>query len=65
MEGVANCRFESKSLEQVYRYIYIYRLVDIYLYADTYIYKVLISVCPIITQEPLERFASNFDGELG
>ena len=30
-----------------------------------YIYKVVISVClfvfPIITQEPLDRFASNFD----
>ena len=26
-----------------------------------YIYKVVISVCPIITREPLNGFASNFD----
>ena len=26
-----------------------------------YIYKVVISVCPIITKEPLDRFVSNFD----
>ena len=26
-----------------------------------YIYKVVISVCPIITREPLDGFASNFD----
>ena len=26
-----------------------------------YIYKVLISVCPIITHESLNQFASNFD----
>ena len=25
------------------------------------IYKVVISVCPVIAQEPLDRFASNFD----
>ena len=39
------------------------------LIASIYVYKVVISVwvfvCPFITQEPLDRFASKFDCELG
>ena len=65
--GVSNCGvmsfrgscFTPRSLnsKQSWHYIYIY------------IYKVVISVClfvcPIITQKPLGRFASNLIGELG
>ena len=37
----------------------------LHLYVYMYIYKVLISVCPIITKEPLDRFASYFDWVTG
>ena len=37
-----------------------------YKYTDhLFIHKVVISVCPIIIQEPQDRFAKKFIGELG